>query len=202
MLTFNVFLIIGFLWHLKHSFDILYTQEESYLKEFFRGIKETFVPRLYYSFFLSRRLLSVILFIVGQEINLIFKIVIFLLIHLIVAIYSIVSRPFKQANDNIVEIIHEISYAILICLLFHFNDKDKWDNETSYIFVFSLLGVSILTTAINLLFLIMNLSNKICQRLKKKNNRNGRVMNETVINEPDVSQVNHENLANKANSGS
>ena len=94
--------------------------KNSYFKEFINGFKETKKARLYFSFFMLRRLLSVILLIAAQEMWYGLKLILFVAIHFTVMIYVIIIRPFEKVKDNIIEVTNEIWYSVLISCLFFF----------------------------------------------------------------------------------
>ena len=113
--------IFGIFVFVKHSLGMNFEKSNSYCKELINGLKETKKARLYYSFFTLRRLISVILLIAGQEMWYGLKLVVFVIIHFGVMVYIISVRPFAKVKGNIIEIINEIWYSILISFLFFFH---------------------------------------------------------------------------------
>ena len=93
----------------------------SYCKELINGLKDTKRARVYYSFFTLRRLISVILLVAGQEMWYGLKLVVFVIIHFGVMIYVIAVRPFAKVKSNIIEVINDVWYSILISCLFFFH---------------------------------------------------------------------------------
>ena len=72
-------------------------------------------------------------------------------------LYTIIIRPFKEVKDNVIEIINEIGYTILISLLLYYNKESNWSEQEANIIMYSLLFLSIVTSAISFIDLTIAL---------------------------------------------
>ena len=80
---------------------------ESYFKEFFSGLKDNKVAKLYFSGFILRRLLSVVIVVVSQPLPLMVRISLFASVQVIVTSFTLIVRPFESIKDNMVESIND-----------------------------------------------------------------------------------------------
>ena len=104
-----------------------------------------------------RRLLSVALLIACQNLYLYIKLVLFIAIHITVMIYTLIVRPFEEIKDNMIEIINEASYTLLICSLLYYNQESRWSEKDANVMMYSLLFLSLVTTLISFVALIITL---------------------------------------------
>ena len=72
-------------------------------------------------------------------------------------LYTIIIRPFKEVKDNVIEIINEIGYTILISLLLYYNKESNWSEQEANIIMYSLLFLSIVASAISFIDLTIAL---------------------------------------------
>ena len=73
-------------------------------------------------------------------------------------------RPYKQAKDNILEIINESLFTILLIILWIYHEKSKWTDtaENSYI------GIIISNSCIIMLITLLDLSHSWFKKCTKK----------------------------------
>jgi hypothetical protein len=154
--------VFAFLVVFTVSFFVLWNYEgrpqtevgDSYFKELFSGLKPTRAARLYFSTFILRRFLSVFIIVPGELMSLFTRIVLFAGVHSGVFVFTFAVRPFQGVKDNIIEAINDLSFWGLSCILVHFNSKDAWDDTSANTVIYFMLGMSLLTTSIQLVFLI------------------------------------------------
>jgi hypothetical protein len=144
---------------------------DSYFKELFSGMKPTKVARLYFSTFILRRLISILIIIPGESIPMIGRVILFWSVHSSVFAFTVVVRPFLGAKDNLIEILNDLSYGGLTLILVHFNTKKAWSNTVAGAVVSLMLGISLVTTFIQLsalVYLLMKYLKLKCSKKQKK----------------------------------
>jgi hypothetical protein len=80
-------------------------------------------------------------------------------------------RPFLGAKDNLIEILNDLSYGGLTLILVHFNTKKTWSNTVAGAVVSLMLGISLVTTFIqlsSLVYLLMKYLKLKCSKKQKK----------------------------------
>ena len=112
------------------------------LKEFFSGIRAGKFSRLYATLLLSRRVFFVMLLILGQSLTNIALIVPMIIVQIAYLTNLIIVKPFKQRKDNIIEIVNEWFYLLLVSLLSYFNTEDRWAGVMENIYLWIILGNS------------------------------------------------------------
>ena len=136
-----------------------------------------------------RRLLSVALLIACQNLYLYVKLVLFIAIHFTVMLYTIIIRPLEEVKDNMIEIINEIGYTLLICTLLYYNKQSRWSEKDANIIIYSLLSLSVVTTLISSTALVITLYKKCIKCCNRKTKVN-RVIDETTINDNEPKTIN------------
>jgi hypothetical protein len=142
-----------------------------YFREFFNGIKETTKAKNYNLMFIMVRLLSVITVIVFSSMVLISKTVVFSLIQFSFSLYVILSRPFSQVKDTVIEGTNSAIFFILSSLLIYFDAKNKWSTVLEKIFVWLILAGPVIATFISLAMLIVDIVKKIKRWPHRKDNK-------------------------------
>ena len=77
------------------------------MKEFFSGIKNTSISKLYSTILLARRVIIVILFIFGETLDSIVLVGTIIAIQVIYLANLIIVRPYKETKSNIIEVTNE-----------------------------------------------------------------------------------------------
>ena len=120
------------------------------LKVFFCNLKIDDRSRLYSTVLLARRALLVIYLIMGSSIisiGLVVPIMVLQIVYLILILYV---RPYKSNTDNALEITNEFFYFIMIALLCYFNEESKWNNTAETVYLWLIIGNSILIISITI----------------------------------------------------
>ena len=114
--------------------------------EFFEGIKENKLQRLYVFLLLFRRVIFVSILISLTFLKSIFIVAGLSLLQLIYLIWVIMLRPYIECKDNVVEIINEFYFTALLLSLLHFDSLDKWSKvlTDAYIWIIQSNNVVIL----------------------------------------------------------
>ena len=131
------------------------TEHHMPLKEFFSGIKDEASARLY-STLMQVRQTSIAIFLAVWSSFSSTVIISFIIIGQFIYLVILLSvRPYKSVKDNVMEIIREVLYFVMVVLLIKYNYPSKWifSAEVAYfclilssifITVFIILGISIL----------------------------------------------------------
>ena len=150
--------------------------------------------------FIIIRIAFVILVVVFEEQEVFLKALIFTLIQLTFVTFLILSRPFKQLQDNIIEIMNQVLYLTLASTLMYFNSKKTWDSTIENIYIYIILAGPTLGTLILFFFLIKDIFQKLrkCKKSpqKKVEPKMSNMSNLRLANENDVkvSEVDRSNF--------
>ena len=82
------------------------------------------------------------LLILGQSLTNIALIVPMIIVQIAYLTNLIIVKPFKQRKDNIIEIVNEWFYLLLVSLLSYFNTEDRWAGVMENIYLWIILGNS------------------------------------------------------------
>ena len=142
--SFSVAGVIAFFWLLTFIFtfvywlnsnneDIIIDEEKRHkCKACFSGLKSQKWKRVHILlFFLRRILISIILFLL-TDLTTMTKLGMITGIQVIYLIILVIQRPFIHIKDQIIEIMNEVFYIIMIMYLFFFNDRNDWDDATKF----------------------------------------------------------------------
>lgn len=99
------------------------------------------------------------------------KVTIFVILHVIVSTYIIMVRPFDSAKDNLVEIINECGYTVLISTMFYFNSSDRWSTFSANSVIYFLLGISVLNSAIGIVHMFVEFGKTIHKKCSGKSEK-------------------------------
>lgn len=189
LLIISVIMIFGVFWLVEYSFKVKFDKDESYFKEFLNGVKNTKWARIYFSVFMLRRLLSITLTIPLEFVPIYAKIVWFVLIHISVTGYIIKVRPYDSPKDNVIEVINEIGFSILILSLFYFSSDSQWTTGKANLVVYSLLLLSMITTIVAFSCLIAQFTKWVYKRwTNKKKLKVKPIRSETNVSASNVTQ--------------
>ena len=113
------------------------TESYSPFKEFFSGLKDKSFPRLYLTILLLRRLIFVVLLVMGSSIESLGLIIPMIWLQAGYLCSMAFVRPYKSTKNNLLEIVNEVYYFILITILSHFNSTSRWIQtvETAYLYI-------------------------------------------------------------------
>jgi hypothetical protein len=160
---------------------------DSYFKEFFSGLKPTRAAQLYFSTFILRRFLSVFIIVPGELMSLFARVVLFAGIHAGVFVFTIAVRPFQRVKDNIIEAINDLSFGVLTCMLVYYNSEEAWNYTVANTVIYSMLGMSLLTTSIQLVFLIHSSVKYLMHKCSKSNSKiNPEQIDQTQMSRSDL----------------
>jgi len=123
---------------------------EKYWKwtEFFNGIKSKRLAYIFPSFFLLIRILSGFLLIFGKDSPALNKAIMFLILNFIFAVYLVLVRPFKSAQDNIIEAINQVIFCFLVTPLIWLKTKNDWTKFYESYYTYSFMMSSLIVSGI------------------------------------------------------
>ena len=136
------FIVLSFLFWMKHKNNEV-NDEYIPFKEFINGIKNTSAAKIYSTLFLFRRTLFVSLLIFGSSLSNILLIIHLIVIQTIYLAAMIMTRPFIQTKNNIIEIANEWYYLLLVSLLSYFNSSDRWSETIESVYLFIIISNSL-----------------------------------------------------------
>ena len=151
-ILFILFLIVVSFIQWRRFFNGYDKNKHYYFKEFLSSIKERPWARIYTTWMMVRRLLLVSLLIFGSSLQSIILVSMMILIQLIYLIIVLILRPFDDFINNLITILNEIYYLVLICMLVYFNNPDRWTDTIATIYMYLIMSNS----AIIILILVGN----------------------------------------------
>ena len=138
-----IFLVsLGFFGVSVHSFwkypFSMESERHLFCDEFYYKLKDTKRARIYTSLFLAKRLIFVSWLAFFQFLPVFVKVLVMLIVQIAYSIVALIIRPFSHVRNNIVEIINEFSFTVLLAGLLRYNTEDDWSNipEKVYLAIF------------------------------------------------------------------
>ena len=119
--------------------------EHNKLGEFFSGLKSNKKSRFYLTLLLLRRFAFIALIITLASIPSRGLIGILLFIQLLYAGYIAYLRPYTEVKSNIIEIINELYFTLLIWIFLVFNEKDDWSSLKTDIWMWLLTSNTLIS---------------------------------------------------------
>ena len=118
---------------------------QSKQSKLFNGLKPQWKHRLYPSTLLIRRTIFVafLIWLVIVQSRVLIAILSF--IQLIYLIYISYLRPYVEAKDNIIEIMNEVYFLLLLFLLIFFNSESDWSSITTSAYMWTISSNSIVS---------------------------------------------------------
>ena len=139
MLTFGAWIVTSvFMFYLSAS---LYTVDESKhnkLGEFFNGLKMQRRFKLHAFMLMLRRIVFVTLLLTCNSVASRLLIGVLAFIQLIYLAYVCFMRPFWQIKDNLIDIVNEIYFLLLLSALIYLNVESYWSSTTTSIYMWSI----------------------------------------------------------------
>ena len=141
-------IITIFIQYLTFSSYELIESKYSILEEFFRGLKSDKKHRFYSTILFLRRALFVFLLITLTSVNSRVLITILSAIQVVYAIYLIWLRPYADVKGNLIEILNEIYFGILLIALTLLNTESDWTSIKTNIYMWTLVSNTLLVFVI------------------------------------------------------
>jgi hypothetical protein len=155
-------------WLKSKNLDTYKTQK--YFIEIFSSLREDWMSRSYNILNYGRRSLLVALVIFLKNINVYAMTSIFTVIQLFYLSIIICLRPFDSKN-NIIEIINEVVFTIVSASLICLNKETNWNTTLSKVFMFSILGNTLIVSLILIVALIIQVKKNGLKCKSKSENK-------------------------------
>ena len=126
-------------------------------KEYFNGIKNTKLARMYNVVLVTRRVVLVTLMICLNHINKVHLVLAAVLYQVTHTGLIILVRPHTSVKDNINEIMIDLVFWVLLTILLHFYTEDRWNEvaTSAYFYLLQFPG----------LFIFLTFISKYCKRV-------------------------------------
>ena len=128
------------------------------------------VARLYTFVSLVRKLLMVFLIVLIPDSLCLLKISILIILQTVYLVYGIFKRSFDECKDQLVEIINEFVFLVLITILIQYRYEPDWNDTSADIFIGIILSQLWILLLISIISSIIKLA-RFIQRKKTKSNR-------------------------------
>jgi len=173
------FWLVGlFCWHYhRHN-----TNEESkYLKELLQEFKSRHLAKLYYLWFVLRRLLIIIVVVCFNEIDVYMRLFIYLSLQIAFLLYSISVRPFNSLQGSLTDILNDSIYILGTWVVIAFqNEEYRHSGEGSFL-IYMLIANWMMICAINCVCLVYNIV-KFYKKMSKVQDSNTQSITVNIIN--------------------
>ena len=169
LIIFVLFLVLFFVIWIK-SWSELYDTETSHFREFFSGIKQTKASRIYFSTFLLRRVVWIMIAVVLNKSSVYLQTGLFAVANLLCLMFTVFIRPFVSIKDNIIETINDFAFGFFCTLLLYLNQKNTWTDTAANAVIYFLLAWSMLSTLINFWFMIYKIIKWAISKWSKSSN--------------------------------
>ena len=133
-------IVIIILQYLTFSSYKLIEGKHNMLEEFFRGLKENRKHKFYSTMQFLRRALFVILLTTWASVHSKVLIAILLSIQTAYVIYLSWVRPYVEIKGNIIEILNEIYFGVLLAFLLLLNTESDWTSLKTSIYMWALVS--------------------------------------------------------------
>ena len=111
--------------------------------ELFEGIKMERRFKLYASSMLIRRITYVAILILATSIAFKSVIICLALLQIIYATYVIYLRPYEEVKCNIIDVVNEVSFFLLLGTLIFINTEDQWSTFKSTVYMWVIASNSV-----------------------------------------------------------
>ena len=134
MIIWSVFLIFILIFLSLSSYQVIENRHNK-LGEFFWGLKPMKKNRIYTSISMLRRLLFVTFLITLTSLHSQILIGALTAIEVVYIIYVVFVRPFYETKDNVIEIVNEFIYILLLGSLIVYNTEKDWTSTVAHIYM-------------------------------------------------------------------
>jgi hypothetical protein len=146
----NVSLIVLSLYYFcKHwkNYDV---EDHHWFKELFAGLKEKPIARLHMFLVLARRFIYVVFLISFSYLKALPILVTLLLVQIVYYVLIVYLRSYKEMRDNLVNIVNESIFVVLLLILCFYHDESDWKKSIEKAF----LGILIANSALVIMIII------------------------------------------------
>ena len=166
-----IFIFWGlWIWQICKANPFIKEENQYYFIEYFAGLKDKTICRLYILIFLIQRVLSTVIAIMLASLGLTIKIILLSLTQTGWTIFLLIIRPYQLHKDNICELINQLNVTFFSWMMIHYNTEESWNEVVNWISI----GILILCSIIIVLILLIDFIIQTIKSIKKwwfKDNR-------------------------------
>ena len=166
-----IFIFWGlWIWQMCKANPFIKEENQYYFIEYFAGLKDKTICRLYILIFLIQRILSTVIVITLASLSLTLKMILLSLIQSGWTIFLLIIRPYQLQKDNICELINQLNVTFFSWMMIHYNTEESWNDVVNWISI----SILILCSLIIALILFIDLIIQTIKSIKKwwfKDNR-------------------------------
>ena len=129
-------------WNWRKRMESYDENNHYYLKEFLSSIKDHPWARIYSTLLMTRRLLLVSLLILGNSLLSIYLVSTMIWIQVVYLSLMLILRPFKEFKDNLIIVLNDVYYLVLISILAYFNDPERWNDTIATMYMYLIMSNS------------------------------------------------------------
>ena len=137
----TMIIILSF-WNWRKRMERYDENNHYYLKEFLSSIKDHPWARIYSTLLMTRRLLLVYLLILGNGLLSIYLVSAMIWIQVVYLSLMLILRPFKEFKDNLIIVLNDVYYLVLISILAYFNDPERWNDTIATMYMYLIMSNS------------------------------------------------------------
>lgn len=147
----------------------IYSQQ-TYFKEFFGGLRDSWFDRSYLLFSLGRRCLLIGIVMTGLD-TVLLSVSLFWGVQLCYCIFIVWRRPFASKRDNVIEVMNECFFTGLSGAMFYLNKENRWSKTLELIYTYTIVSNTLLISLILLVSLGLHLRKKCFKYKTSKETR-------------------------------
>ncbi|CAI2386341.1 unnamed protein product [Moneuplotes crassus] len=163
--------------------------ESSKLEEFNSGLKNKKLAKMYTPMILLRRYLLVIWLVCMLKSDPIVIMSVIISLQVLYLFILMIAKPFEDRTNNVIELVNEIIFTILIGLLCRFNTEKAWNGSIDSIFISIMLFNTLIVTVILTISFIYKLKQKFSNQNQKRGSN--KIANVSGITPPHFSTMHH-----------
>ena len=131
ILGFMIFFLLLTLWQWWKSRKPESFESQKYFRVLVDGMRPNWLCRSYFVAFIIRRSLFGVILFFCQTLEMITRVVLFVVVQFLITIYIIVLRPQEEIKERISDVINEVYYLFFGVFLLYFNTEARWSNTAT-----------------------------------------------------------------------
>ena len=131
ILSFMILFIFLTLWQWIKSKSLESFEKQKYFKVLVDGMRPKWICRSYFLAFLIRRTLFGIIMFFWDSLDMIVRVVLFVVVQFLITVYMVVLKPQEELKERISDIINEVFFLYFGVFLLYFNTQDRWTDTSS-----------------------------------------------------------------------
>ena len=149
ILSFSIAVVVVLFWLAFLVFSLILswkTSDEevnSNIKEFFEGLKEAKICKLFNTLSLLKTLFYVTILVTVSKYSSFSVILTVVITQWSIIAFLIFVKPYKDLKNNVIEVINQLYILTFFWWLFYFNSSERWNDVASSIFVWLIISNNI-----------------------------------------------------------